>query len=207
MKLAVLDLDNVIFKINDFWSDLMKVFNVEAEAADLREKYFYMDYEYFIKEIFTKLLKGKQATSYKKLINDYEYYPGVKELFQALRKKNMKICLITKCTKELAERVKKDFEVDFILANSFEIQNNILTGSYEWSISLGGDKKAIAVYELTEKEKIKTSDLFIVGDEEDDLEMLQIASVSIGFNAIQNIKDIVSHHADSDLKNIIPFIP
>ncbi|MBU4352577.1 MAG: HAD family phosphatase [Nanoarchaeota archaeon] len=205
-KLICFDMDGVIFKDNNFWIELHKRFGTLEQGIKLTEKYLHNNYEKLVEEVVVKLWKGKDAKPYYALVNELEYLPGVKEVFDYVKGKDFITAIISASSIDVARRVQKDFGVDHIFANELVIRDDKITGEFIWPIGNGKEKKAQIIGHLCEDLGISTEEVIYVGDSETDIEAFKEVGLSIAFNSkIEELKEIASHVVNSDnLKDILP---
>ena len=139
-KLICFDMDGVLFEPMNFWIELHKSLGTLEEGIKLTEKYLHRDYDKLVQEVVGRLQKGKDAKLYYKLINSYEYLPGIDKLFSHIKKRGYITAIISASSIDLARRVQKDYGADHIFANELIIRNKKIAGEFLWPIGAGKEK-------------------------------------------------------------------
>ena len=208
-KLICFDMDGVIFEERNFWVELHKRFGTFEEGKRATEKHLYKDYDKLVQEVVVKLWKGKDAKPYYDLIGSYKYLPGVKETFEAIKKKEIPIAIISASSIDLVKRVQKDFGVDFIFGNQLVIKDNKVTGEFVWPIGAGKEKKAKIILDLCSKLNISTKECVYIGDSREDIEAFKEVGLAIAFNSeSEELNKVATYVVNSKkLSDVLEFIP
>ncbi|MDC0888983.1 HAD hydrolase family protein, partial [Candidatus Thioglobus sp.] len=85
----------------------------------------------------------------------------------------------------------KDIGLDYSRANILEVENECLTGLTQGSI-VNAKAKADFVHELCQQHAFEATQVIVVGDGANDLEMMKVAGLSVAYHA----KPIVAKQAD-----------
>ena len=207
-KLVCLDMDGVIFKDINFWSELHKKFGTYKQGQALTKKYLHSDYDRLVKEVVVKLWKGKSAKPYFDLVNSIEYLPGVKETLTYIRKKSFLTAIISASSIEVARRVQKDFGIDYLFANELVIRDGKVAGEFVWPIGAGKEKKAEIIRDLCKDLNVSLDEVIYIGDSDMDIEAFKEVGYSIAFNsASKELKKVASKVVDgNDLSKVIPLL-
>jgi phosphoserine phosphatase SerB len=208
-KLVAFDMDGVIFIAHNFWMKLHQVFGTFEEGRQLTDKYLMTDYAKLVEEVVERLWKGKDATPYLGLVRSIEYFEGVKETFDSLRKKGYKIAIITCGPGHLLERMKEDgIEFDYSFSNNLVIEDGKVEGEFDWPVAEGCARKVPLLKKICEKEGIRLDEVISVADGKTDAEMMQASGYRIAFcptsEKIKEIADIVIEK--EDLREILKYI-
>lgn len=200
-------MDGVIFEHKNFWLELHKALGTLEEGTKLTHKYLHKDYAKLVEEVVFKLWKGKNSAPYHQLIKNINYLPGVKEVFQHIKRKDYLTAIISSGPIDLARRAQHDLGIDFIYANELVIEDNKISGEFIWPVG-SKDKKVQIVQHLCLDLGINPKDVIFVGDSEIDLEAFQVVGTSIAFNSHSKKLNQTATHLveDHDLRKILPFI-
>lgn len=116
--------------------------------------------------------------------------PGAEALLQAAKAAGLKTMLVSGGFTHFTEPLKERLGLDFAFANQFDIVNERLTGKVLGAIV---DKafKADAVRQCCESIGCTPAQAIAVGDGANDLGMMEIAGLSVGYHA----KPLVRQHA------------
>ena len=177
--LICFDMDGVIFKHNNFWIELHKIYETHEKGLELTKKYLKTDYPKLVEEVVNKLWKNKPESKFLELTNSLEYVEGAKELFTWLKDQGYKTAIISSGPRRLAERAKKDLNIDYIYTNELIFKDQKATGEFKWPI--GADKKDEIFKKLCQENKLNPKDCIVVGHDHADLKMARLAGISIGF--------------------------
>ena len=138
------------------------------------------------------LLEGLNVEVLNKVYTErLQVNPGGKELIQFFKSKSIKSAVVSGGFTYFTDRLAKDIGLDHSRANVLEVDNNRLTGITQGDI-VNAAAKAEFVHELCAQYSIDASQVIVVGDGANDLEMMNVAGLSIAYHA----KRIVAEQAD-----------
>jgi len=185
-KLIIFDMDGVIFDAPDFWLNLHKAYGTIKEGSELTKKYLKTDYEMLVKEVVGRLWKNKPADVYFKMIDESKYMPGAVETLKVLKSRGYKIAIISSGPWDLAERAKKDADIDYVYAHKLVIENGKVAGSTDmrnWPIRHGN--KGEIMKKLCEEHNIDYKDCIVVCNGDNDIKMARTAGLAIAFCPVE----------------------
>ena len=131
---------------------------------------------------------------------------GAKELIAAIHKAGGKVAAVSGGFTQLLEPLAKELNLDFYRANQLEIVDSKLTGQVTGPI-IDKPAKATALAEWATELKLDLRHTVAVGDGANDLDMMAIAGLSIGFNAkprVRQAADVLI--ATNDLTDVIELL-
>jgi len=131
---------------------------------------------------------------------------GAKELIAAIHKAGGKVAAVSGGFTQLLEPLAKELNLDFYRANQLEIVAGKLTGQVTGPI-IDKPAKATALEEWATELKLDLCYTVAVGDGANDLDMMAIAGLSIGFNAkprVRQAADVLI--ATNDLTDVIELL-
>ena len=131
---------------------------------------------------------------------------GAKELIAAIHKAGGKVAAVSGGFTQLLEPLAKELNLDFYRANQLEIVDSKLTGQVTGPI-IDKPAKATALAEWATELKLDLRHTVAVGDGANDLDMMAIAGLSIGFNAkprVRQAADVLV--AKNDLTDVIELL-
>ena len=131
---------------------------------------------------------------------------GAKELIAAIHKAGGKVAAVSGGFTQLLEPLAKELNLDFYRANQLEIVDSKLTGQVTGPI-IDKPAKATALAEWATELKLDLRHTVAVGDGANDLDMMAIAGLSIGFNAkprVRQAADVLI--ANNDLTDVIQLL-
>ncbi len=131
--------------------------------------------------------------------------PGIRELIDAVHARGGKVGVVSGGFHEVLDPLAEDLGLDFWRANRLELADGALAGRTVGPI-VDGAAKAATLREWAEATGTPLTATVAIGDGANDLAMMQIAGLSVAYNA----KPIVREHADvsieHDLSLVIPLL-
>lgn len=138
------------------------------------------------------LLEGLSESDADAAYEEVTLRPDAVELLRTLRAAGVSTAIITGGFESGVDRAleREDVDVDVIVANQLPVENGRLTGTVEGPLVEGTKDEALTA--LAADLGIDLSDTVAVGDGANDIPMLDIAGLTIGFRP----KDAVRPHCD-----------
>lgn len=131
--------------------------------------------------------------------------PGIVELIAAVHARGGKVGVVSGGFHEVLDPLAADLRLDYWRANRLEVIDGALSGRLLGPI-VDAQAKADALVEWAAAEQIAWGSTVAIGDGANDLKMMEVASLSVGFNA----KPVVTEYADvsieQDLREAIPLL-
>ena len=128
---------------------------------------------------------------------------GAKELIAAIHLAGGKVAAVSGGFTQLLEPLAKELDLDYFRANQLEIIDGKLTGQVTGPI-IDKPAKATALTQWAKELNLELRNTVAVGDGANDLDMMDIAGLSIGFNAkprVRQAADVLI--AKNDLTEVI----
>jgi len=182
MRLVCFDMDGVIFPIYNFWFELHKAWGTIDQGQKLTEKFLHSDYQALVQAVVINLWQGKDYKTFISLVNSLEYNKGVKKTIEFFQNKGFKTAIVTTSSKQAAQRVQKDFDIDFIFYNELEFTGGKVRGPGKWPMGAGKSEKAGVVKRLCKDLSIQPKDCIFIGDSRSDIGAFKQAGLAIAFN-------------------------
>lgn len=206
IELVIFDMDGVLFEGYNFWLELHKKYGTEKLGLELADKYLTSDYDALAIQVARDLWKGKPASEYDLLVKERVYQPGVEEVFDYLRQKNIPSAILSSGPYDLALRAQKDLGIDAVWANRLSIEDGLLTGEVEVMVrdhdkqDIG--RKIIARFETT------PSHTAFVGDSAADFSLAKIVGLPIAYNSNSEALNHACKHVlgYGELKQVISIL-
>lgn len=137
--------------------------------------------EFSLRKIFA-MLKGLEQEKVVELHKKIPFLPGTEEVFKKLNTKGYRTALISSglpmlAVKDIATRLKADYAYGLEL----EIDKKQLTGNIGGNVIKSGGK-ATVLREILEKENLTPKDCIVVADDRNNLSMLSLCKLKIGYN-------------------------
>lgn len=137
------------------------------------------------------LLQGLSATVIDQVRNEITLTDGAAELVETLHARGHYVALVSGGFVNIMQPIVDNLRIDYFRANTLEIQDGVLTGKVVGSI-IDRAAKAKALAEFASDCQVELKDTVAIGDGANDLDMMEVAGISIAFNA----KPIVAQAAD-----------
>ena len=205
-KLALFDLDGTLTKERSSWEYIHRRLGVWEENAERFQEAFLrgeIDYNRFC-ELDAAIWKGMKVAVLEEILGGIPFYDGIEEFLQFLRFRGMKLGIISSGLTLLAERIQREFNFDYAVANSLEVADGILTGKI--TIRVQYDRKGEWVRVAQSRFGAAPGEILAIGDSTGDLEMFRMAGLSIAFNPLSSrLKSSATFSVhSSDLRDLIP---
>lgn len=137
------------------------------------------------------LLQGLPEDVIMQVQHEVTLTDGAAELVAALHQEGHYVSLVSGGFTNILQPIVDELKIDFYRANTLEIIDGKLTGKVIGSI-IDRAAKAQALREFSQACSVELSNTVAIGDGANDLDMMEIAGISIAFNA----KPIVEAAAD-----------
>uniref|UniRef100_UPI00404B98FD phosphoserine phosphatase SerB n=3 Tax=Gelidibacter sp. TaxID=2018083 RepID=UPI00404B98FD len=144
-----------------------------------------------------QLLKGLREEVLHNVAINLPITKGAKRLIDTLKSYGFKTAILSGGFTYFGNYLQKELGIDYVYANQLEIKDGVLTGSYLGDI-VDGDKKAVYLQEIANREQININQTIAIGDGANDLPMLNLAGLGIAFHA----KPTVKNNAQSSISSI-----
>ena len=141
------------------------------------------------------LLSGLSDDSIGQVQQEILLTDGAMELVALLHEKGHFVSLVSGGFTNVLQPIVDELKIDFYKANTLEVIDGQLTGKIVGAI-VDRAGKAQALKDFAQQCSVELADTVAIGDGANDLDMMQIAGISIAFNA----KPIVEAAADYSIK-------
>ena len=208
IKLALFDLDGTLTQERSAWEYIHRRLGLwdgyaeRFQEAFLREE---IDYHRFC-QLDAALWKGKRVDEIVGILQEIPLHDGIEGFLSYLKSKEIRTGIISSGLSFLADWIKGKFEFDEAVANELEALNGELTGDIR--IHVHHDRKGEWVEWARQKFNAKNEEILAIGDSAGDIDMLQMAGVSIAFNSRSDQLESLATWSirSSDLMDIIPHL-
>ncbi len=183
IKLLIMDMDSTLINIECI-DEIADFINVKSEVAKITEAAMRgeLDFESSLTQR-VRLLTGLNTQALEHVYNErLQLNPGAEKLIGTLRKRGIKVALVSGGFTFFTQRLQERLDLDFTLANVLDIKNGNLTGKVVGKI-IGAESKAQFLKTLVRKLGISTQQTIAVGDGANDLKMMAIAGLSVAYHA------------------------
>jgi phosphoserine phosphatase len=208
-KLVVFDLDGTLTTEKSVWEHIHRVLGTWENHAEHFQRLFLegrISYQEFC-DRDASVWKGIRVENLKRIVDAVPYHQGASELQAFLRAKGLKLAAISSGLSILAERIERDFGLDYAVANDLLVTDGVLTG--EVRINVPHDGKAQWMRRVMARFGVNGPETIAIGDSQGDLAMFALSGFTIAFNSsspeLDRVADLVVQTAN--LADIIPGLP
>jgi phosphoserine phosphatase len=177
----------------------------EVEAVTARAMAGELDFAGSLKAR-VQTLRGLPESVIKETLAKLSLTPGAVEVIEYIHNLGGKAGAVSGGFIELLAPLAKELGLDFYRANALEVIDGLLTGNVTGPI-IDKPAKAEALSEWAKQLNLELSQTIAVGDGANDLDMMEIAGLAVGFNAKPRVRakaDVLI--ARNDLRDLIPLI-
>jgi len=205
-KLIAFDLDSTLIAAEGI-DELARELGVFDQVSEITERA--MDGNLNFESSFcerVQLLRGLTLSQIEHVVDRIAFSPGVEQLFQTLKKQSIQIAVLSGGFDFIAEKLKKTGVIDYLYTNRLEFKEGIATGVPLLPIIDGNAKKELLSRLMTDHGFLP-EEVIAVGDGANDIGMIQLAGISVGFRAkpaLQKHSDLLLRHRPlSDLSYLV----
>jgi len=190
-KLIFFDLDGTLIKCKSSWELVHEHFGTLDKAMKALEEYRVgkISYqEFMVKDISSWMEKKKRIhiKEIEEIVKDYELNAGAKDVVTELKRRGLKVIIVTAGINLLAERVGKNFNADIVLSNRLRVdKDGYLVGRGIEEVD--PYRKDELLKEISTKEGVPLEKTVAVGDTVYDLNMLKVAGLGLYLGDAENL--------------------
>ncbi len=134
------------------------------------------------------LLKGLSGSVLDRVYRErLQLNPGAERMLACLKRRDIKIALVSGGFTFFTERLKARCDLDFTISNVLETDGDVLTGRVQGSI-VGAQTKADFLGQLMREHGWEARQVIAMGDGANDLPMLRSAGLSIAYHAKPKVR-------------------
>lgn len=196
-KLVVFDMDSTLIQA-EVIVELAKLVGMGQQVDKITESA--MRGEIDFKESFRKrvaLLKGIKQEQLAHISKTLPLTEGADLVTKTLRGLGYKLGILSGGFTFVGEYLKDRLGFDYMYANDLDMEDGVVTGEVKGEI-IDGEKKAILLRQIAQKEGIALEQTIAVGDGANDLPMISIAGLGVAFNA----KPVVRREASNAISSV-----
>jgi len=196
-KLVVFDMDSTLIQA-EVIVELAKLVGAGERVNEITESA--MRGEIDFKESFRKrvaLLKGIKEEELATISRNLPLTDGAELVTKTLRGLGYKLGILSGGFTFVGEYLKDKLGFDYMYANELDIENGVVTGKVVGDI-VDGEKKAILLRQIAQRENLALEQTIAVGDGANDLPMISIAGLGVAFNA----KPLVRQNASNAISSV-----
>ncbi len=227
IKLAIFDIDGTIQRrhaedcygdsAHSVWGLISKHHDVVEQEKLLRyewvskkpDRYNAADLIYDVAKIFRSRKLSKRYFDH--IIESVEFYPGVPETFEELKKNNIITAVVSGGFEPQADRVARSLKIDCAVAafKPFWDDDGHLS---HWNLrACDYDGKAIYADKIMKKYGVEPHECVFVGNGKNDVSIAQKVGTSIAYNGACELQDVCTHVVNQrdnarDFRAVLPYI-
>jgi phosphoserine phosphatase len=192
----VLDMDSTCIQIECI-DEIAKQYGVGKEISEITSlaMHGHLDFKQSLRKRVS-LLKDAPVSILENLRNKLPIMPGFPELVNLLQAYNWKIAIASGGFMPFVNKLKEDFNLTMVRANTFEIEGDHLTGGLIGEI-VDSTVKVATLHELCDTFGISREQSIAIGDGANDLPMICAAGIGFAIHA----KPIVREKAPATINN------
>ena len=197
-KLIAMDMDSTLLAIEsiDEIADMHHI-KPQVSAITLQTMRGEISFEESITQR-TALLAGLGADALQKVYDErVKLSPGAETLLKKACLVGIKTMVVSGGFTFFTARIQEKLNLDFAFANTLEIKDNKLTGKIVGKI-LGREGKAETIKKICLEHGIQHDQVIAIGDFANDLDMMDLAGVSIAYHA----KPVVQEKATYSISHV-----
>lgn len=152
-----------------------------------------------------RTLEGLPVQALHDVVEKVRPTPGIRELADAVHSRNGVVGVVSGGFHEILDRVLPDLGIDIWAANRLEVIDEKLTGELYGPI-IDAQAKADTLRQWSIMSGIPLDRSIAIGDGANDLLMMEIAGLSIAFNAKPIVKERADVSVSDNLAGVIPHL-
>jgi len=207
-KLLVFDMDSTLIDVECI-DELADLVGKKREVAALTGQAMQsgkVDYDASLR-LRTRLLAGLAVERFARLYDERVHFsPGARALVDAARRAGLRTAIVSGGFDYFAGRVRQALGIDAAYCNRLAVRDGRLTGELEGEL-INAEAKARRVARLCQEMGVPTRDAIVVGDGANDLGMMALAGLAVGFRpkpVLRASLDVVLDHLGLDaLLNVV----
>ena len=203
--MVVFDLDGTLTCVDSLWRYLHEAFGTWGQGKDAAQRYMNGDISYKEwAETDARLWAGVPIKKVTSILEKIPYRDGAKDVFDMLRRKGVKIVILSAGLSILADKAARDLGADLAVANELQADDGRLTGEIDVKVAV--NEKSEVIKRIATSLGVSLREVALVGDRGFDLaneECLRIAFMPKDEAAKHRADFIVE---DEDLKAILQYL-
>ena len=191
-RLVAFDMDSTLIDA-EVIDELAKRHGVGEAVAAITERA--MRGELQFKDSFrarARLLRGLSEVALREVADSVSLNEGAHRLLRSLQHFGFKTAIISGGFQYVGDRLRDELNIDYVYANTLEIQAGKMTGEVVGEI-VDADRKAQLLAQIAAREGISNQQTIAIGDGANDLPMLNAAGLGVAYHAKPVVKETASH--------------
>ncbi len=206
-RLVVFDVDGTLIRIVSSWQFLHEKLGTWDKGRQHAEQFFRgaINYEDWAR-LDASLWTGLELQKIQQMFDGLSYTEGAKEVVATLRRKGLKVILLSAGLSLVTKKVEREVNADDAIANELKVENGLVTGDVRVHVSVNNKDKVLQ--RILRKLDLKMEECAAVGDDETLIPLFKRVGLSIAFNSRS---EIVKNEADfvvegGDLRRVLPLL-
>jgi phosphoserine phosphatase len=186
-RAVLFDLDGTLTVVPSFWRLIHEVLEQWSGGAEDYQARFHagaIDYATFCR-LDALHWKGKRVAELRKIADGVALRPGAREIRDYLRLLGLKVGVVSTGLTLLAERVHRELELDFTIANRLVTRGGRFTGEVKINVEHGRKQDAVELF--SHQFGIPAERIIAVGDSEGDVSMFRAVGFSVALNPLDEV--------------------
>jgi phosphoserine phosphatase len=168
IRLVVFDLDGTLTPVDSLWQYLHQAFGTWDRGKVAARKYRRGEISYKQwAETDAGCWAGMSLSEVDRVIEDIPYREGAKEVFQELKKRDVKTAIVSAGLSLLANRAATDLRADCVFSNELEANDGHLTGRIKVKVAVNNKREIIE--QIAGQLGLSLQQVALVGDRAFDL--------------------------------------
>ncbi len=177
IQLVIFDLDGTLTPVDSLWRYLHDAFGTwdQGKTAALRYRRGEISYKQWA-ETDAGCWAGESLLQVMKILEQIPYRAGAREVFEELRRRQVKTAILSAGLSVLANRTAKELGADMAVSNELETNDGRLTGGIRVKVAVNNKREIIE--QIAAQLNVPIRSVALVGDQAFDLshaECLRIA--------------------------------
>jgi len=204
--LVVLDVDSTLIEneVIELLADRAGSL-AEVEGITFRAMNGELDFEESLRARVATL-SGLPVSVFEEVGTEVRVTAGVPEMIKVIKDAGGRVAVVSGGFHEVLDPIAQSLGLDYWRANRLEVADGVLTGGLSGAI-IDAEAKAATLREWAADFGVPLSHTVAVGDGANDLPMMAIAGLAVGFDAKAPVRDLAGVLIDArDLSQVLPLL-
>jgi len=150
-------------------------------------------------------LAGVPVSAFEDVLERVTLTPGARELVAELQGRGWTVALVSGGFEEIVAPLAASLGITHFRANRLEVVDGLLTGRTTGPV-IDRATKEVTLRELAASEGVDMADTVAIGDGANDLKMMAVAAIGVGYNAKPIVREQADVSIEGDLAQVIPLL-
>ncbi len=150
-------------------------------------------------------LRGTPESVFEQAYQQVRLSPGITQLIHEVHSRGGLVGVVSGGFHEVLDPLAVDLGLNFWRANRLEVRDGVLTGRTLGPI-IDATAKAQALVEWAQETDTPLTATMAIGDGANDLEMMSVAGIGVGYNAKPIVRERADISIEDDLALVIPLL-